>query len=269
MIEFIPLFYVGMIGVAIGSFLNVLADRLPQDETILGRSHCDHCRRVLGFKELVPVVSFLFQKGVSTCCRKKLSWQYSIVEAITGVIFMMIYMWQYVGQGDAIGMVMWWGIASALVVITVADIKFHIIPDAMLVVIVLCAAPRVYFAGGLGAHAAAAAGLGLFMLIIFLATRGRGLGFGDVKFAAVLGWLLGPVQGILALYFSFMVGGITAALLLFAPKSLRFNNAHIKKTLKSHIAFGPFMVAGTLIMLVAGDRLSSYFIELFKGLYGF
>src|SRR3989344_3248327 len=78
-------------GTAIGSFLNVLIDRLPREESIMGRSHCEYCKKILSPIDLIPVLSFLFLKGKCRYCGKKLSLQYPGIEILTGVLFVLIF----------------------------------------------------------------------------------------------------------------------------------------------------------------------------------
>ncbi len=106
---------------------------------------------------------------------------------------------------------------------------------------------------GLGWFLGAGLALGGSLLILFIATKGRGLGFGDVKFAFVMGFLLGLERGFIALYLSFILGGLISTVLLVSKKS----------KLKSKIAFGPFLIAGTVAMLLCGDKIVSIFRDLF------
>src|SRR3972149_10542936 len=78
-------------GSSIGSFLNVLIDRLPKEESINGRSHCDYCKKKIAWYDLFPIISFFILGGKSRCCRKKLSWQYPAVEFVTGLVFVMVF----------------------------------------------------------------------------------------------------------------------------------------------------------------------------------
>ncbi|MEK9169914.1 MAG: prepilin peptidase, partial [Patescibacteria group bacterium] len=78
-------------GASIGSFLNVLIDRLPKDEGINGRSHCDFCGKKIAWYDMFPVLSFFILGGRTRCCHKKLSFQYPVIELITGVIFVMVF----------------------------------------------------------------------------------------------------------------------------------------------------------------------------------
>ncbi len=253
----VSLVLVFIFGLCIGSFLNVVIDRLSEGKTLMGRSMCDYCERVLRPLELVPVLSFLVQRGFSTCCGKKLSWQYPSVELLTGVVFLTVWFEAFVQRGDVVLTVASLGIASALIVITIADLKYRIIPDAALIAMMV-------FTSLLFGHDLfktwpfldrALAGAVLFsgMAVIYAATRGRGLGFGDVKFAGVIGYLFGLQQGFIALYIAFISGGLLAIVLLLTSK----------KGLKSEVPFGPFMVWGILAVLLFGKELDVLITKFF------
>src|SRR3990167_2998470 len=108
-----------ILGASIGSFLNVLIDRLPQGKSILGRSQCDFCQKKLKWFDLIPIFSFIFLTGRCRYCHKKLSWQYPVVEALTGLAF--------VFSDFAV-----WGIIACLIVIFFSDLKYHLISDYIL-----------------------------------------------------------------------------------------------------------------------------------------
>lgn len=206
-----------LLGLSVGSFLNVLIDRLANGESIwLGRSHCDWCKKPLRWYELIPVLSFIIQRGRCRRCHKKISLQYPLVELAAGTIF--------VTQPWAS-----WIILSALLVIFVADLKYMIIPDSMIVVGLLGVVTR---GNWLAALVAA-----IFFLILFLLTRGKGMGFGDVKLAFLLGFWLGFPHVVIALYLAFLTGAVTGVTLILTGK----------KGLKSKIAFGPFLVLGAVL----------------------
>lgn len=243
------LIIVGIFGLCIGSFLNVVIDRVSEGKTLMGRSMCDFCHRVLSPLELVPVLSYIVQKGYSRCCGKPLSWQYPGVEIITGVAFIVIFNRFYLQEGDIVATIAMLGIVSSLIVITVADLKYRIIPDVAL-------AALAFFGTLLIGHDLyktvsfldrAFAGTALFagMAVLYAATRGRGIGFGDVKFAGVIGYLLGLQHGFLALYIAFITGGLLAIVLLVTSK----------KGLKSEVAFGPFMVWGMVVAYLYGGEI--------------
>ena len=223
-----------LLGLCVGSFLNVLADRLPKGQDVLwGRSRCDHCHRTLRWFELIPIVSFVSQGGRCRRCHKRLSFQYPIVELVVGLGFMYLP-------------VQYWIIFSGLLVIVISDLKYQIIPDSM----VFIAAIGSFFAS---AHVLTGlASMALFWAIWRL-TRGRGMGFGDVKLAGVLGLFLGFPLILFALYAAFLTGAVAGVILMMTGR----------KTLKSKIAFGPFLVFGTALALVLQTTFKNIWTNLF------
>lgn len=221
------MWFVGLFGLAVGSFLNVLIDRLPRGRNVItGRSTCDYCGKTLRWFELIPLISFLVQRGRCRRCHKKLSWQYPIVELATAAGFIFFTP-------------SYWIIFSSLLVIFVADLKYQIIPDSMVVlgVIGVLGVIRENFIAGIGASA--------FFLFLWLVTHGKGMGLGDVKLAFLMGLLLGFPNIIIASYLAFLTGaGVGVILILLG-----------KKKLKEKIAFGPFLVTGTIIAYFFGNTL--------------
>ena len=215
-------------GLVIGSFLNVLIDRLPKSQPITGRSHCDHCKKQLRSIDLIPVVSFLALGRKSHCCKKPLSWFYPFVELLTGISFVII-------GGD----ILMFGIISALIVIFFADYKYHIIPDEATIALFIFSTFTLLSVGNKFDHLLGGLVLLLGMYGLYWITKGKGLGFGDVKLAFVIGWLLGLKSGFLAIYLAFILGGIVSAIFLLIKQ----------RKMKSKIAFGPFLVIGITIML--------------------
>jgi len=220
------MWFVGLFGLAVGSFLNVLIDRLPQGKNVItGRSQCDYCGKTLRWFELVPLLSFFIQRGRCRRCHNKLSWQYPIVELVTAVAFAY-------GANPLV--------FSSLLVIFVADLKYQIIPDSMVVMGVI---------GVIGVigekNVASGFGAAAFFLLLWLVTRGKGMGLGDVKLAFLMGLLLGFPNIIIASYLAFLTGAASGVILILLGK----------KKLKEKIAFGPFLVAGTVIALIWGEQL--------------
>lgn len=218
-----------LLGLCVGSFLNVLADRLPREENVLiGRSHCDFCKRTLRWFELIPVISYILQLGRCRRCHKKLSLQYPVVELVAGTGFVLLP-YQY------------WLIFSSLLVIFIADLKYEIIPDSMVVVGVIGSAiTGLHLLPGLVSFA--------FIYLLWALTRGRGMGFGDVKFAGLMGLFLGYPNIVIAFYIAFLTGAVVGVILVLRGK----------KGWKSHIAFGPFLVAGTWLAFVWGSAIFNW-----------
>jgi len=234
-------------GLAIGSFLNVLIDRLPNGEKITGRSKCDHCHKQLAWYDLIPIVSFIMIGGQCRYCRKKLSIYYPFTELITGFLFVLVA--QLIGFSSIPLLFIYFGIISCLIVIFFADFKYQIIPDSIqltLLAIILFFHLFFEFAiRSLGSETEITdfilAGVGTMLPILFLwwITKGRGMGFGDVKLAFNIGFLLGLKTGLLSLYMSFIFGAVIGLLLMIIKK----------KHLTSKIAFGPFLVLGIITMI--------------------
>ena len=149
----IDLFFLFILGSSVGSFLNVLIDRLPRAQSIKGRSHCDHCHHKLAWLDLIPVVSFFLLRGKCRYCGEKISWQYPLVEGLTGVMFVAVTVIpspMNIGRGiplqpgstlmgslvvpqltGLLGMTIRLGIVSCLIVIFFSDLKYQIIPDSI------------------------------------------------------------------------------------------------------------------------------------------
>ncbi len=254
-------FFVFLFGISVGSFLNVLIDRLPNEQKISGRSICDHCHHQLAWYDLIPIVSFIFLKGRCRYCREKISFQYPFVEFLTGVVFVFIYwyfrplikedfqlisnfylnFWQLIG---------YWVVISSLIVVFFSDAKYHIIPDSIQILFFigsLILLPflstgnfAIFFAERIISSLLIAAPI--FALHFF--SSGKAMGFGDVKLSFTIGFLLGTKLGFKALYSAFIIGGVVGVTLLLLKK----------KHLKSKIAFGPFLAIGTVLMLFFGNR---------------
>ena len=229
-----------LLGLSVGSFLNVLIDRLPRGESVIwGRSHCDHCNKKLRWYELIPVLSYIFQSGRCLRCRKRLSFQYPAVELATGLGFVFLFQaFDY----SLIRLFAYLIIFCSLLVIFVADIKYRIIPDAMVIAGVIGAIVGI---PGIGEHVLAGMGASLFFYLLWLLGRGKTMGFGDVKLAFLLGLPLGFPYIVIALYGAFLTGAAAGVILILVRK----------KTLKSAIPFGPFLVGGALAALIWGDAI--------------
>ena len=249
------LFYIFIIGLCVGSFLNVLIDRLSNDESILGRSYCDNCKKQLKSIDLIPIFSYFFLKGKCRFCNKKINFRYPIVEVITGILFLIYFI--YFPTASLITKVVELALISGLIVVFFADLKYQIIPDQMLILIgilgvfsFLQSSPNspIIIKRLLDSLIVA---LPIFILYAF--SKGRAMGFGDVKLSFVVGLLFGLWNGLAALYIAFVLGAIISLFLIFFKK----------KKIKSKIAFGPFIVIGTFCVFFI-DKLSLFVIPFFS-----
>lgn len=245
-------------GSAIGSFLNVLIDRLPNDESIMGRSRCDYCKKKLAWNDLIPIISFFLLERKCRYCKKRLSWFYPIVEFITGAMFIVVWLFLPSSAGFLIRYI-YLGIISTLIVIFFADLKYHIIPDQAQIILFLGSLFLIPLYGKIQTVFVERVFAAVLVMapIYFLhwLTKGKGMGFGDVKLAFIIGFMFGIKAGLLVLYFAFISGAVVGLILMLLQK----------KGLKSKIAFGPFLVVGILIMLFFRDRVW----QMISKIYGF
>jgi prepilin signal peptidase PulO-like enzyme (type II secretory pathway) len=253
--------FIFIFGASIGSFLNVLIDRLPKEESINGRSHCDFCGKKIAWYDLVPVFSFFILKGKTRCCGKKLSFQYPLIEFVTGLLFVLI-------TNNRIPITNWtlfvsWllflGISSCLIVIFVSDLKYHLISDYILLALFIFS--FIFHLSNKGTvdqwinFLISTLIVAFPIWLIYFISKERAMGLGDVYLSAAMGFLLGWKEGLLALYIAFITGAIFGLTLILLKN----------KKLKSKVAFGPFLVIGTIIMLFFSDNI--FFIM--KNIYGF
>lgn len=247
-------FFVFVLGTAMGSFINVVVDRVIHGETLGGRSHCDYCKKTLLWYDLIPVVSYIVLWGRCRRCHKKLSIQYLLVEIATGIIY--VVTWLLVPFTSVI---LYWGIVSCAWIIFLSDLRYKLISDYMqlalfIAVLLLKIGTKATLFSLIGDGIAGVAVL-LPIGLIYVVTNERAMGLGDVILAGIIGFTLGVGRGLLAVYIAFLVGAIIGVILL----------ATQKKGMKSAVAFGPFLLIGMLISGLWGDTL----IQIIKKMYGF
>jgi leader peptidase (prepilin peptidase)/N-methyltransferase len=252
-------FVIFFLGLSIGSFLNVVICRLETKERILfSRSHCPKCGAILQWYDLIPVLSFLVQKGRCRYCSKRISWQYPVVEITTGLLFFLIFNFQFSIFNLFYSLI----IVCFLIIIFVYDLKHYIIPDKISYPAIgisfvyqlsnLYPEPvegyKLFIPYLLAAFLAAG-----FFLSLVLISRGKWMGLGDVKLALLMGLILGWPNILLALFLSFFSGAIIGIILIIWGK----------KTIKSQVPFGPFLVGATILVMFYGPYLVNWCQDLF------
>lgn len=238
-------------GSAIGSFLNVLVDRLPRNESFLNsRSYCEKCKKKLGPFDLFPIFSFLFLRGRCRYCSAKIPRRLFLLEILTGTVFLYIFSLFAQNQFTLPAFVFYLILASSLIVIFFADSLHGIIPDEINVLLFVSAFIYKYFyEGNLLLSMFSGLALFVFFLGLLLITKGKGMGMGDVKLSFVVGFVLGFPQSIVACYLAFLTGGaISTILILWGKKKLRGDT----------IPFGPFLVAGGVLSYLLTTPLLSF-----------
>jgi leader peptidase (prepilin peptidase) / N-methyltransferase len=242
----------GLMGVMVGSFLNVVAHRLPRGLSLVRpASRCPSCETPIRPYDNVPVLSWLALRGRCRSCRAPISARYPIVEAVTLALCVAVVLAR---GADADG---WLGLALVLLLVpvTLIDLDFRIIPNRLLLVgagvgLALLVALQ---PGELPEHLAAAAAAGGFFLLAVLAYP-RGMGMGDVKLAAVLGLFLG--RAVAPAIFVALVTGTLVGAVVIARKGAREGR-------KTAIPFGPFLALGGVVAVFAGDAMVDWYLTNF------
>ncbi len=235
-----------LLGLLIGSFLNVVICRYHTGRSIGGRSGCLTCGRQLKWFELVPLASFFCQRGRCRGCRGKISWQYPLVEGGTAILFALIY-WHFSAQPVLV--IFYWLVACLLMIMTAYDLKHLIIPDPFVFTLIALGAVKIIFFDHSLAGVGGALAMALPLAFLWLISRGRWLGFGDVKLALGLGLFFDWRYGLSALVWAFWLGALIGVLLLVWGKT-RWWRKQKHYTMKSEVPFAPFLVLGFLLELI-------------------
>jgi leader peptidase (prepilin peptidase)/N-methyltransferase len=241
-------------GSIIGSFLNVVILRLHTGLSINGRSSCFSCGKMLSWIELVPILSFVFQRGRCIGCKSRISFQYPLVEIITGFIFLFTFL-KISPSFSPFYLLLtayYLLIFSLLIIIAVYDFRHKIIPDGIVYFFVLLAFLHIFFEPFQLTVLIAGPVLFLPFFLLWLVSRGRWIGFGDAKLAWGIGWLLGLSAGFSALFVAFYTGALVGvALIVFEQLSRRFSGLSLggkNFTMKSEVPFGPFLILGVFLV---------------------
>ena len=270
--------FVFFFGLIVGSFLNSIIYRLstgaPHQLLFksgggLSRSFCPDCRHTLSWQDLIPLLSFLILKGKCRYCHQPISSQYPLVELATGTLFALVFNYLSTLPGF-VNLILLLVITCFLIIIFVYDLKHYIIPDKIIYPAIATAFLYQLFRilelgnwnlfgiwnlefGILRPILSAVLASGFFLIIVFL-SRGRWMGVGDIKLAFLMGLVLGFPNILVALYSAFLLGAIIGVGLIISGK----------KTLKSEVPFGPFLVTGTFIALFWGQTIIEWYLNLFQ-----
>lgn len=238
-----------LLGLCVGSFLNVLIYRIPlEQEFVKTPSHCMSCGHPLKWYELIPVFSWVAQGGKCRSCGVKLSAQYPIVEALNGSMWLLTAV---LFKGDWLTVALYCGLFSMLLVLSVIDWRTYIIPNGINLTIFVLGLVRLAtdFANW-PTYIIGMASVSLVFLLLHILTGGNGLGMGDVKLVAAAGLLLGWPKMILAV----LVGSVSGAVI----HSIRMKGGAGHK-----LAFGPYLAAGIWFSALVGQPLISAYLSLF------
>ncbi|WP_442595256.1 prepilin peptidase [Neobacillus sp. D3-1R] len=242
----IILFY----GIVLGSFYNVVGLRIPVNKSIVKpRSACPTCNHTLGPLELIPVLSYVFQRGKCRVCKTRISPLYPIMELLTGLLFVAAPL--IMGWTSELWVA--WTLISLFIIITVSDLAYMLIPDKILL----------FFAGLFlfeklllpltpwwDSLLAAAIGF-ILLLLISIVSRG-GMGGGDIKLYALIGFVVGTKLVLLSFFLATLIGAVVGIIGIVVGLLER----------KKPIPFGPFIAIGTLLAYFYGDIIIESYLQL-------
>ena len=242
----------GIFGTIIGSFLNVVAYRLPRKESLSHPpSRCPSCGAPVKPYDNIPVISWLLLRGRCRNCEAPISWRYPLVEAGTGILCALVVVAKGADEDAILGLVL----VLLLVPITLIDLEYQIIPNritypgvAVGIVIVALTDSR-----SLPENLIAAAIAGGFLFIAWFLRPG-GMGLGDVKLAFMLGVYLGRAVAP-AMFVALISGSLIGAIIM-----ARYGAA---KGRKMKIPFGPYLALGGLVGLFFGDAMVDWYLDSF------
>ncbi len=252
-------------GLIAGGVANACVMRTRESLIFTTSRACSLCAQPAHPKEMLPVIGYFAVKGRCQRCKAVIPWQYPATELVFGCLFLLF-------AARALG---WWGlglplhigadeafwlfvrdalIASALILIFVFDYRASIIPDrltipAMIVALVFNVALGIplltLLFGGLL--------LGSFFAVQFLVSNGRWVGGGDIRMGLLMGFLLGPWLGVVALLLAYMLGAMAGVYLLVTKK----------RALSSHVPFGTFMALATILTMLWGQQILAWYLSFF------
>ncbi|MBE6156888.1 MAG: prepilin peptidase [Firmicutes bacterium] len=245
-----------IIGAILGSFYLVIGTRLPLKENVIsGRSRCDHCKNNLKWYELIPLISFIIQRGKCRNCGKKISFDHLLMELITGLIFLIGYL--YFGITIKLGIYL--VSVSVALIIFVSDFKYMIILDSPLIIgSVLIIILRYFELGFRNTLYSCFYGIALFLIMFFIKLIGdkiykrESLGGGDIKLCFLIGLTLGyPGIGLRISLISLIFAAFLA--LPYAIASLYINK-------KNELPFGPFLISSMIIIFIFIEKFTNLLV---------
>ena len=242
-----------LLGLCVGSFLNVVIARVPEGRSIVGPgSACPRCSTPIAWYDNVPLLSFALLRARCRKCGEPISWRYPVVELVTGLLFVLAL----AERGLTIDLIPALLLVAGLVAITGIDLDHQLIPDVISIpgiVVGLAVSTLTGRPGWLDSLFGVVIGGGIFLLII-VASRG-GMGGGDMKLGAMLGAFLGWKLVLVAILIAILAGGVFAIVVLLLRRKGR----------RDAVPFGPFLALGGVVSLFWGESLLAWYLGTFSG----
>jgi Type II secretory pathway, prepilin signal peptidase PulO and related peptidases len=243
--------FVTLLGLLIGSFLNVCIYRIPRNESIaFPPSHCTSCNHKIKAYDLIPVVSWIILRGKCRSCGERISIKYPLIEALTCIVFALCY----IKFGLSFEFFKYIILLAVLIAVTFIDFEHSIIPGSIMIFtlsagIILNIVGYKFNIGLLNYLYGLLAGGGVILLIVVLT---GGMGGGDIQLMAVIGLFLGFKLTILTLLLSFIIGGVVGVLLILLKIKSR----------KDYIPFGPWISLAAFVSIFLGNSILNWYMSL-------
>lgn len=239
----------------IGSFLNCLIWRLHKEATILGRSFCPKCNNMIAWYDNIPVLSFFILGRRCRNCKNDISWQYPVVELITGLLFVLALYFNF-GEGVEINFIKLFRdlfLIAVMIIIFIYDLRWYLILD----IIVLPASLIVLIFNlfiGLNWQNLLISGIigGSFFLLQFVVSKGKWIGGGDIRLGLLMGFALGWPNVLVAIILAYLIGSVVSIGLVLSGK----------KKWGSQIPLGIFLSTATIITLFWGEEILSWYLNI-------
>ncbi len=251
------LILVAVLGLAIGSFLNVLIYRLPRKIPFISdRSKCPGCDTTIKWYQNIPLVSYLFLAGKCANCKKRISVRYPLVEALNALSYVYFY-WQF---GLSYEFAVFSFLLTVLLVIFFIDLDFQIIPDVITLPGILFGLAISFLPGGIGIYTGLIGmlvGGGSLFLIAILGDwlfKKESMGGGDIKMAAMLGAFLGWEKILLIFISSSVIGLVVSLIMMSFSAKLRKERA---------VPFGLFLATAAVLAISYGDQIIDFYVRNF------
>lgn len=249
-IEVILLFILGLI---VGSFSNVCIYRIPRNESIIyPASHCPKCSTTISVKDNIPLLSYILLKGRCRNCGSRISIKYPVVELLTGLVYIIIYQIYGLSVQSLIYIIL----SSALIIIAFIDLNEQIIPEVITLpgmVIGFILSFFVPYLSFVDSALGVVIGGGIILVIRLagsLIFKKESMGIGDIELSAMIGAFLGWRYITISLFLGFFLGALTGiSLILLKIKSK-----------EDVVPFGPFIVLGSFITLLCGEKILSWYV---------
>ena len=242
-----------ILGLIVGSFSNVCIYRIPRNESIIyPASHCPKCRSKIKPVDNIPLLSFILLKGRCRNCKSKISIQYPIVELLTGLIYLIIYLI----YGLSVQTLIYIILSSALIIIAFIDLNEQIIPDVISlpgIVMGFILSFLVPYISFINSALGVVVGGGIIFIIGLAGSvifKKEAMGGGDVKLAAMIGAFLGWRYIVISLFLGFFLGSLAGIFLIMLKIKSR----------EDTVPFGPFIVLGSFITLLWGEKIISWYL---------